>query len=84
MCALKDHLNYVLIGVIPAAGLNVGIPKHRFFPRRSVKLMLTYEKWEATNLNWALGYSEGTNSKIQIIKDLGIIDSILVIRFDWY
>jgi len=70
--------------VVDNAGLAVGSPEHFFFPRRSVKVMGSNNLWDTQKYNWALGIQEDSGNKIIIVKDLGIIDKILIMGFNWY
>lgn len=73
-----------VVRFVDNAGLSVGAPMHKFHSRRSIKLMGSFQKWDTTKYNWALGVPERLNNEISIIKDLGITDKILVVNFEWY
>jgi hypothetical protein len=73
-----------LVRFIDNAGLEVGSPMHKFFPRRDVTAMGTFKRWQETGNSWALGRRDGADNTLYITWDLGIIDKILVMSFLWY
>ncbi len=73
-----------IVRFVDNTGLSVGMPSHQFYPRRSIKLMGSQDKWDTTKYNWALGVPARADNEICIVKDLGITDKILVVIFKWY
>jgi hypothetical protein len=72
------------VKVVDNAGMEVGMPKFSFFPSRAVRNISSYSTWEQSGNDFSLGFVENIRNRFYLTKDLGLIDKMLVIRYQLY
>jgi hypothetical protein len=72
------------VKVVDNAGMEVGMPKFSFFPSRAVRNISSYPTWEQSGNDFSLGFAENIRNRFYLTKDLGLIDKMLVIRYQLY